>query len=157
VAVEAGDWSGLGEPEAMIRRGVEAAFAVASDAPRDAVEISVLLTDDAGIRELNKAWRGQDKATNVLSFPAPELHGAPGARPLGDLALALETLRREAENEGKSLADHFTHLVVHGTLHLLGYDHELDAEAEIMEALEVKALATLGIADPYRDIGSVNA
>jgi probable rRNA maturation factor len=157
VAVAAGDWSALGDPETAIREAVDAALRVASDAPREDVEVSVLLSDDAGIRALNRAWRGQDKATNVLSFPAPRHPEAPGARPLGDLAFAAETLRREAEAEGKSLTDHFAHLAIHGTLHLLGYDHALEAEAEIMEALEVKALATLGIADPYRDIGSVNA
>jgi probable rRNA maturation factor len=152
--IEAGDWSRLGDPEALARRAVEAAFAAAADAPRDAVEISLLLTDDKGVRELNRAWRGKDKPTNVLSFPAPEQPVLPGPRHLGDIALAYDTLAREAEDESKSLADHLSHLVVHGTLHLLGYDHELEAEAEIMEGLEVKALATLGIADPYRDMAA---
>jgi len=151
VIVEEGDWARLGDAEALTRRAVEAAFAVASDAPREASEISVLLTDDPSIQELNRQWRGKDKPTNVLSFPAPEQPGQPGPRPLGDIALAFETLARESQDESKAFADHFSHLVVHGTLHLLGYDHELEAEAEIMEALEVKALAALGIADPYRD------
>jgi probable rRNA maturation factor len=154
VIPEAGDWSRLEAAEALARRAVEAAFAVASDAPREDVEISLLLTDDDGIRELNRAWRGKDKATNVLSFPAPEQPGIPGPRHLGDIALGLETLIRESEEETKNLADHFAHLVVHGTLHLLGYDHELEAQAEIMESLEVKALAALGIADPYRDMAA---
>jgi probable rRNA maturation factor len=151
VIVEEGEWSRLADPEALTRRAVEAAFAAASDAPREASEISVLLTDDAHVRTLNRDWRGQDKPTNVLSFPAPEQPGQPGPRHLGDIALAYETLVRESDGESKTLADHFSHLVVHGTFHLLGYDHELEAEAEIMEALEVKALAVLGIADPYRD------
>jgi probable rRNA maturation factor len=151
VIVEEGEWSRLGDPEALARSAIEATFGVASDAPRHAAEISVLLTDDAHVRELNRQWRAQDKATNVLSFPAPEQHGQPGPRHLGDIALAFETLVREADSESKTLADHFSHLVVHGAFHLLGYDHELEAEAEIMEALEVKALAALGIADPYRD------
>lgn len=151
VAVEAGAWSGLGDVEALARRAVEAALAVASDAPRGPVEVSLLLADDAGVRALNAAWRGQDKPTNVLSFPAPEGPGAPGPRHLGDIALAYETLQREASAEGKAAADHAAHLIVHGTLHLLGYDHESAGEAEIMEALEVKALESLGIADPYRD------
>ncbi len=154
VLVEAGDWAGLGDPEELGRRAVEAAFGAASDAPREDVEITLLLTDDAGIRALNRDFRGRDKPTNVLSFPSPAQPGAPGPRHLGDIALACETLAREADEEGKSLQDHATHLVVHGTLHLLGYDHELEAQAEIMEALEVKALATLGIADPYRDMAA---
>lgn len=154
VIAEAGEWTRLDSPDDLARRAVEAAFAVASDAPREEVEISLLLTDDAGIRALNRAWRGKDKPTNVLSFPAPDQPGIQGPRHLGDMALALETLAREAEEESKTLADHFAHLVVHGTLHLLGYDHELEAQAEIMESLEVKALATLGIADPYGDMAA---
>jgi len=154
VMVEAGDWAGLGSPEALGRRAVEAAFGAASDAPRDDVEITLLLTDDAGIRALNRDFRGQDKPTNVLSFPSAAQPGAPGPLHLGDIALAGETLAREADEAGKSLHDHAAHLIVHGTLHLLGYDHELEAQAEIMEALEVKALAALGIADPYRDMAA---
>lgn len=149
-AVEAEGWSELPEIEALARRAVAAALGVASDAPREPVAISILLADDAAVRALNRAWRGQDKPTNVLSFPAPVQPGLPGPRPLGDLALAFETLRREAGEEGKALADHAAHLIVHGTLHLLGYDHETAGEADIMEALEVKALARLRIADPYR-------
>jgi probable rRNA maturation factor len=151
VIIAEGEWSRLGDPEALARRAVEAAFAAASDAPRESTEISVLLTDDVNIRNLNREWRGQDKPTNVLSFPAPDQPEQPGPRHLGDIALAFETLLHESESESKTLSDHFSHLVVHGTFHLLGYDHELEAEAEIMEALEVKALAALGIADPYRD------
>jgi probable rRNA maturation factor len=149
VVTEGGDWSQIPDVEALARRAVEAALKVASDAPRGGAEISLLLTDDAGVRELNRAWRGQDKPTNVLSFPAPEQPGVPGARHLGDIALAFETLQREAWEEGKPVAHHAGHLIVHGTLHLLGYDHETAGEAEIMEALEVKALRTLGITDPY--------
>ncbi|WP_264478246.1 rRNA maturation RNase YbeY [Microvirga rosea] len=151
--VEAGDWTGLEDPEGLAQRAANAAAAVADAADEDA-EVSVMLTDDASIRELNRQWRGKDKATNVLSFPAPEQPGFEGPRHLGDIALAYETLVREAEEESKTLADHFAHLVVHGILHLLGYDHEVEAEAEVMEALEVKALATLGIADPYRDMAA---
>lgn len=151
VIVEEGDWASLGDPDALTRRAVEAAFTVASDAPRESSEISVLLTDDRSVQGLNREWRGKDSPTNVLSFPSPEQPGQPGPRHLGDIAMAFETLVRESRDEAKIPADHFTHLVVHGTLHLLGYDHELEAEAEIMEALEVKALAALGIADPYRD------
>jgi probable rRNA maturation factor len=153
VMVEAGDWSRLAGAEALAHRAAEAALAVADAADED-VEVSVMLTDDPQIRELNRTWRTKDKPTNVLSFPAPEQPGAEGPRHLGDLALAYETLVREAEEESKALADHFAHLIVHGILHLLGHDHEDEAEAETMEALEVKALATLGIADPYRDMAA---
>ncbi|WP_366554594.1 rRNA maturation RNase YbeY [Aquibaculum sediminis] len=119
-----------------------------SPAGRD--ELSLLLTDDKSQQELNSLWRGRDSSTNVLSFPdgtaLPE-----GGRSLGDVSLAFETCRREAREQGKSLADHATHLVVHGVLHLLGHDHEAPAEAEAMEALEVRLLAELGIADPYAE------
>lgn len=151
--IEAGEWAGLKDAEALAQRAAQAATAVAEAADED-VEVSVMLTDDASIRELNRQWRGKDKATNVLSFPAPEQPGFEGPRHLGDIALAYETLVREAEEESKTLSDHFAHLIVHGVLHLLGYDHEVEAEAEVMEALEVKALATLGIADPYRDMAA---
>ncbi|AWM88792.1 rRNA maturation RNase YbeY [Microvirga sp. 17 mud 1-3] len=150
---EAGSWDGLPDAEALAQRAAEAAAAVADGAEED-LEVSVMLTDDESIRTLNRQWRGKDKPTNVLSFPAPEQPGLEGPRHLGDIALAYETLVREAEEESKPLADHFAHLVVHGVLHLLGYDHETDEEADVMEALEVKALAGLGIADPYRDMAA---
>lgn len=150
VAVEAGEWESVGDVESLSRQAVAAALRLAPGAPRGDVEISLLLCDDARIQALNRDWRGQDKPTNVLSFPAPLRPGRPGPRPLGDIALACETLHREARDEGKSAADHFSHLVVHGLLHLLGHDHGTPAEAEAMEALEVRVLAALGIADPYR-------
>jgi len=151
VVIEEGAWTEIGEVETLAHRAVEAALQVASDAPRRPVAITLLLSDDAGVRALNRDWRGQDKPTNVLSFPSPAQPAAPGPRHLGDLALAFETLRREAAAEGKTAADHASHLIVHGTLHLLGYDHETAGEAEIMEGLEIKALAKLGISDPYGD------
>ncbi|HEX2725627.1 MAG TPA: rRNA maturation RNase YbeY [Beijerinckiaceae bacterium] len=154
VIIENGEWASLGDADALARRAVDAALAVAANAPRDPLEISVLLSDDASVRDLNRRWRGLDKPTNVLSFPAsaPPLPG--GARPLGDLVLAWETVAREAKEEGKLVADHLTHLVVHGTLHLLGYDHETEHEAETMEAREIEALARLGIANPYHDVAA---
>jgi probable rRNA maturation factor len=152
VIVEGGAWPDTDLMEALARRAMTAALNVASDAPEGGIEISLLLTDDAGIRSLNREWRGQDKPTNVLSFPAPPQPGVPGLRLLGDVALADGTVRREAETEGKAFEDHVTHLLVHGILHLLGYDHELEGQADIMEALEVKVLAGLGIADPYRGL-----
>ena len=109
-----------------------------------------MLTDDAEQRELNQQWRGKDSATNVLSFPQIEPFG-PVIGILGDIILARETLEREALEQGTSFPDHFTHLVVHGFLHILGYDHLTDEEALQMEGLETRILASLGIADPYAD------
>ena len=109
-------------------------------------ELSIALLSDAEVRALNKQYRGQDKATNVLSFPA----SADGSCPLlGDIVLASETLSVEAAAKNISLKNHLSHLLIHGFLHLQGYDHETDADAKIMEALEIKALADLGITNPY--------
>jgi probable rRNA maturation factor len=113
-----------------------------------AAELSIVLTDDAEQRELNAQWRGIDKPTNVLSFPQIDPRG-PVRGLLGDIVLARETVEREAAEQGVSLADHFTHLVVHGFLHILGYDHLVEDEALAMEGLETQILASLGIADPY--------
>ena len=109
-------------------------------------DIVVLLTDDAAVRDLNARFRDRDQSTNVLSFPAAES----AAPHLGDLVLAFGVCGAEAAAQGKTLADHLTHLVVHGVLHLLGRDHEAEAEAEAMEAEERTLLASLGVADPYR-------
>ena len=147
-----GDWASIADLDGAARRAVEAAFAVAPAAPRSLVELSLLLTDDAGVQALNRAWRGLDKPTNVLSFPGSGLPAPDGVRHLGDIALAFETIVREAEAQGTSLAHHVAHLIVHGVLHLIGHDHEEDEEAEAMESLETEALAKLGIADPYRDM-----
>ena len=105
--------------------------------------LCIVLADDSLQRRLNREFRGRDKSTNVLSFD-----GAPGA--LGDVVLALETIAAEAEAQGKTLAAHVTHLVVHGVLHLMGHDHERPGQARRMERLEIEILARLGIADPYR-------
>ncbi|MCD1619857.1 rRNA maturation RNase YbeY [Salipiger marinus] len=129
----------------------------------DGFEIAVLACDDARIAELNAEFRGKPVPTNVLSWPSeergaeedgaapdlPEAEDGPFATELGDLAIAYETCAREAEAAEKRLSDHVTHLVVHGTLHLLGYDHERDADATLMEGLETEILGNLGIADPY--------
>ena len=147
----------LPEVPALLERAARAALEGAADSDgRDlggAQEVSFLLADDARLRRLNRDYRGQDKATNVLSFPAEDGF-APGEadagpRLLGDVVLALETLEREAAAQSKSLPDHVSHLAVHGVLHLLGYDHEDAAEAARMERLETRILAGLGIADPY--------
>ncbi|MFM5885749.1 MAG: rRNA maturation RNase YbeY [Novosphingobium sp.] len=140
---------------------VGAATALARVAPELAnprLTASLLFADDAEVHALNREWRGKDKPTNVLSFPMLEraelLALAPDGPPelLGDIALALETCAREAADKGLSLEHHAAHLIVHGLLHLAGYDHETSPdEARVMEQLEIKALALLGIADPYGD------
>ena len=151
IVAEADGWPA--EAEAAAHRAAAAAIGVAHEGAAHGevapLAATLLLADDAAIRILNRDWRGQDKPTNVLSFPAdgPTPPGEP--RHLGDVALALETVAREAAAEGKSLPDHVAHLVVHGILHLLGADHETDGEAEAMEAREVAALARIGVADPY--------
>lgn len=144
-------WDAFPEAEALAAAAARAAFAALPDAAR-ACEVCVALTDDAGIRVLNRTWRGQDKPTNVLSFPAPATPAAPGASvPLGDVILAFETLTREAATEGKALSAHFQHLVVHGVLHLIGHDHEDEAQAQQMEEMERRILAGLGLPDPYAE------
>ena len=133
----AGDW-----PAVEIRGTVAAALAQVPEAR--AGELSVVLADDARVRELNRDYRGRDAPTNVLSFPMPA-----GSGLLGDVVFALETLQREAAAQGKAFSDHFAHLLVHGVLHLHGFDHETDADAADMEAREIAALARLGIDNPY--------
>jgi probable rRNA maturation factor len=147
-------WDAEPDAEVVIRRAIETASASVTADVADA-ELAVMLTDDAGIRTLNNNWRKIDKPTNVLSFPAlqPEGTRQPDDPPpmLGDIAIAYETTRREAGDEGKPFDHHLSHLAVHGFLHLIGYDHETDAEAEEMESLERRILAQLGIPDPYAD------
>jgi probable rRNA maturation factor len=150
MTVEAGDWGDEARWRPLVER-VAAAVAARDEliVPDDA-ELSLLLTDDAHVRVLNRDWRGQDKPTNVLSFPSADEDDEPGPL-LGDVVVARETTAREAEAEGKSFEDHLSHLLVHGLLHLFGFDHEDDEEAEEMEALETEILAGLGVADPYAD------
>jgi len=118
---------------------------------------NMVLTDDAGIRKINATWREKDKPTNVLSFPAAPAPVIAASPMLGDIILAFETVEHEAAEGRLPLADHFVHLVVHGFLHLFGYDHQDDAEAEAMEALETRILAALGIADPYAEAPALRA
>lgn len=160
VAIDADpDWDSSSGWGRLIRAAAEAAIAESgfphlsrSERP---VELSVLLTDDEQVRSLNAQWRGKDKATNVLSFPqldAADLESAHQSGPdlmLGDLVLARGVCGREAEAKAIKLEDHAAHLVVHGTLHLLGHDHQDDESAVEMEQREVRALARLGIGDPY--------
>ena len=148
IAIESALWDSFAEAGALAETAIGAALQHADAELFPGAEVSLLLCDDAFIRALNARWRGQDKPTNVLSFPAAT---DPAATPmLGDIAIAFETLAREAEDEGKSLRAHYVHLLVHGALHLVGYDHQSDAEAEVMERLERACLASLGIDDPYR-------
>lgn len=125
-----------------------AALAGADPEVTGPAEVTVVLTNDAEQRELNRQWRGKDASTNVLSFPQIEPFD-PVVGLIGDITVALETVRREADELEKSLEDHFTHLIVHGFLHILGYDHIQEQDALEMEALETQILAGLGIADPY--------
>jgi probable rRNA maturation factor len=154
VLVVADCWQTEPEAEAVIHRAIEVAAEIA-DADIGEAELAVMLTDDSGIRTLNNNWRHIDKPTNVLSFPALQPTGSVGPdeapRMLGDIAIAYETTRKEADDEQKPFDHHLSHLAVHGFLHLVGYDHEKDDDAEAMEALEREILAQLGIPDPYAD------
>jgi probable rRNA maturation factor len=142
ILVEAGDWPG----EEALRRSAERAVGAAESAlgpEAPAGELSLVFTDDVHIRRLNAQYRGQDKATNVLSFPLGK------GELLGDVILSAETVAREAAIAEIALEDHMAHLLIHGFLHLLGYDHEAEADAERMEELERAALGRIGVADPY--------
>jgi probable rRNA maturation factor len=154
VLVVAECWQTEPDAEAVIQRSIAAAAQMV-DADDGEAELAVMLTDDAGIRTLNLNWRGIDKPTNVLSFPALPPTGAAGPddapRMLGDIAIAYQTTRSEADDEQKPFDHHLSHLAVHGFLHLIGYDHENDSDAEKMESLEQAILAQLGIPDPYAD------
>jgi probable rRNA maturation factor len=143
-------WPHEAELENWVMRALNCTQAVLELECDGRVEVSFLFTSDAEVTALNKQWRGQDKPTNVLSFPAfPLKIGMKPKALLGDIVLARETVHYEAEHEHKTFQDHVTHLIIHGVLHLLGYDHETEDEATIMETMERKILNQLGIADPY--------
>ena len=140
--IEEDAWtSEAGAPDAVCQRALDAAFAITGVSG----EVALLLTDDDEMHQLNRDWRGKDKPTDVLSFPADELD----APFLGDIAVGLGVSRGDAATRGIKLADHLSHLVIHGYLHLIGYDHIEDDEAREMEEIEIRALASLGISDPY--------
>ncbi len=122
---------------------------VTAAAPDARGEVTVRITDADESRALNRDWRGRDHATNVLSFPAGELPADIPDAPFGDLVLCADVIAREAREQGKDETAHWAHMVVHGVLHLLGHDHQSAAEADTMEALEVRVLASLGWSDPY--------
>ena len=142
---EAEDW------RADVETAVAMAAAMVDAEIAEDAELSLLLTDDAAIRVLNRDHRGFDKPTNVLSFPQDDPDADAYGPLLGDIAVAHETVAREADEEGIAFHDHFLHMIVHGFLHLVGYDHLDDEEAGEMEGLETAILARLGIADPYAD------
>ncbi len=154
VMVVADCWQAEPDAEAAIQRAIQTAAGMVEPGI-GGTELAAMLTDDAGIRTLNNNWRGKDKPTNVLAFPAlqPPAGREPGNAPrmLGDIAIAYETVRREADDQQKPFDHHLSHLAIHGFLHLIGYDHEKDAQAEDMEALEREILARIGIPDPYAD------
>jgi probable rRNA maturation factor len=140
-------WAGaLPDAETLLHRAANATWEAAGSGT---AELSVMLSSDTEIQALNRDYRGKDKPTNVLSFPAGDEGAAGRPRLLGDVVLALETIKREAAAQSKPLADHLSHLTVHGVLHLLGHDHETETQATAMEALETEILHGLGIADPY--------
>jgi probable rRNA maturation factor len=145
-------WDAFVDAEAIAERAIEAAAERCGVTLMEGAEVAILLSDDAHVASVNKDWRQIDKPTNVLSFPAAE--GAKIARApfLGDIIIAHETVAKEAIAESKAFEDHFAHLVVHGFLHLIGFDHIQEDEAERMESLETAILADLDIPDPYAEI-----
>jgi len=149
VSVPSPLWRGLPRARGLARETIAACVAETQMTAREGAVVSLCLADDARLRALNLRWRGKDAPTNVLSFPSAVPDRSGEEPTLGDIALAYETLKREAEDLDVPLADHYRHLVAHGFLHLIGYDHEKDEEAERMEALETRILARLGAADPY--------
>jgi probable rRNA maturation factor len=143
-------WSSFASVDERAEAAIAESIRQSGAALRPGAEVSIHLCDDRFIRALNLQWRNRDESTNVLSFPAPG--DATAATSLGDIVIAYETTAREAKDEGKSFKDHFTHLLVHGFLHLVGYDHQSEAEAAAMERLERDILAALGVDDPYHSV-----
>lgn len=151
ILIEDEQWTSLEDAETVVARAHEAA--TAHETALGGREVTVLLSSDKAIAALNSAFRGKDKPTNVLSFPfAAPYSGEHGARPLGDIIIAYETVIREAKEENKTPLDHLAHLTAHGLLHLAGYDHENDEDAGRMEAMERTILAAIGISDPYHRV-----
>ena len=152
VSVSCDSWLDAPQLQALAESAARAALAAVERLPGAPLVLGVVLADDAEQRRLNRIWRGKDAPTNVLAFALGADAPPPGAPLLlGDVVLAYETVAREAGEQGKPLADHLQHLVVHGVLHLLGFDHETDAEAAVMEARETDILQGLGVPDPYPD------
>jgi probable rRNA maturation factor len=152
------DWQGNQDWSTLAQKAVDAALAIAEMSSNTLLSISICLSSDNEVQALNAQWRGKDKPTNVLSFPMLEAgafvgitNTGDGEVLLGDIILAHGVCIAEADEKAIPLTDHVTHLIVHGTLHLLGYDHIDETDAEDMESLEVKALASLGLGNPYSD------
>jgi probable rRNA maturation factor len=147
--------SPLWNSQPAAKQTVRAAIAAAAALSTDGGEVSIVLTDDKAIRLLNKEWRGIDKPTNVLSFPAAKSKTSGANRMLGDIVIAYETLARECDDENRVFLHHLAHLTVHGFLHLIGYDHQTDRQAGEMEGLESKIMSVMNMPDPYlaRDLG----
>ncbi len=154
VAVEAEGWPSAGKLNAQVARAFAAAVGTGELAYQPGSELSLLFADDAVVRDLNRNWRDQDKSTNVLSFPGGDESGPVYGPMLGDIVFAFETVGREAEEGEMPFENHLSHLIVHGILHLFGYDHQIEEDAEVMEALERRILAKLNIPDPY--VGSLD-
>ncbi|MEX0347605.1 MAG: rRNA maturation RNase YbeY [Rhizobiaceae bacterium] len=153
ITIDADGWPQEARLRDIVSRAVRGVFDKVGAKSSSACELSLLFTDDKAIRRINQKWRGIDKPTNVLSFPAePSVN--PNALPavLGDIVFGLETISCEAEVENKRFEHHLSHLVVHGLLHIFGYDHEQETDAEAMEAMERQILQTLAIPDPYNAI-----
>lgn len=152
ISIEAGNWPHEDSLLQLVSAGVGAAARIANLKWPNEAELSVMFTDNMAMAEINGQWRNKPKPTNVLSFPGGDIAiGEPSEVMIGDLVFAFETVIEEAKDQAKTFEDHLTHLVVHGFLHLFGYDHLDDKQAEQMETLEQLALAELGIDDPYRD------
>ncbi len=150
LTLQAGNWVNRSANEKLVSTAVATAVKIANLPIPDEAELSVVLSDNQHVRELNRQWRNIDKPTNVLSFPTTEIQ--PGEVPdvlLGDIIIAHETVEQEVLQMGKPFNDHFVHLVVHGLLHIFGYDHNNDKNAEIMENIERQCLEALGLPDPY--------
>ena len=148
LSIEAAQWTQLEDPSKVVEAAILAAIGESGFALSPSTEVSVLLCNDSFIQTLNRKWRGIDKPTNVLSFPAGSDAAAAGL--LGDIVIAFETAAKEAAGAGIPLREHVAHLLVHGFLHLAGHDHIETTESEAMEMIELAALGRLGIADPYR-------
>ena len=149
VLVDAGTWADPESLHALAERAIGVAVVFANPPTVPDSELSLVFSDDAHVRVLNHRYRGKDSSTNVLSFPAPSARPGFYGPLLGDIVLAQETVAREATDQGLPFDHHLTHLVVHGFLHLLGYDHETEPDAAVMEGMETHILGHLGIADPY--------
>lgn len=156
VLIEAGNWPDPTQLGPLLKGALDAILAeIDAEPAEDECELSIVFTNDEAIQALNRNWRSKDNPTNVLSFPAFDIEPGDDMPPvMGDIILAYETVAHEAGLEGKAFKHHLSHLIVHGFLHLLGYDHETEEEAELMEATEIRILERLSIPNPYAETGT---